>query len=47
MVIAKQRWPVKVGALEENVAQQRSRDLMNQELPKQLFELLTSTPVKI
>lgn len=40
-IIAKQRWPYKVSAMDENTVAQRGRDLINHSLSKNLYELLT------
>ena len=40
-VIAKQRWPYKVSAMDKNTVAQRSRDWVNQSLPQKLYQLLT------
>lgn len=42
-VIGKQRWPVKASATDESLVGQRLRDSLNQRLPRQLFEMLTTT----
>lgn len=41
-VIAKKRWPVKISAADPGLLQQRARDELNQKLPAQVFELLSS-----
>lgn len=43
-VMAKKRWPVKISAADPEVLQQRARDALNQQLPGQVFELLSSEP---
>lgn len=42
-VIGKQRWPVKASATDESLVGQRLRDSLNQQLPGQLFEMLTTS----
>ena len=41
-VLAKKRWPVKASATDASLVGQRLRDTINQELPGQVFELLTT-----
>lgn len=44
IVMAKQRWPVKVSAADPGLLQTRARDELNQQLPGYLFELLSTEP---
>jgi len=41
-VIAKQRWPIKVSAIEKGMVEQRAQDHLSGQLPNYLFSLLTS-----
>ena len=41
-VIAKQRWPIKVSAVDKGMVEQRAQDHLAAELPNYLFGLLTS-----
>ena len=44
-VIATQRWPVKVSAVDKGIVEQRAQDHLSAELPNYLFGLLTSASV--
>lgn len=41
-VIAKQRWPIKVSAVDKGMVEQRAQDQLSTQLPNYLFSLLTS-----
>lgn len=41
-VIAKQRWPIKVSAIDKGMVEQRAQDHLAEELPNYLFGLMTS-----
>ncbi len=41
-VLATQRWPVKLSAIDENQVQQRARDQLNNDIGLQLYQLLVS-----
>ena len=45
-VLAKKRWPVKASATDASLVGQRLRDTINQDLPGQVFELLTTATQK-
>lgn len=42
-VLAKKRWPVKASATDSSLVGQRLRDTINEELPGQVFQLLTAS----